>query len=157
MPGQKKYTLSEARLKAEEYCAYRERCHKEVKDKLYSWGLPSDHVDAIMYELIQNNFLNEERYVEAFVSGKFKIKNWGKIKIRQSLQQKQINSKLIDQKLGEIDEADYQRTIKKVAAKKQKLTKGRNDWEKKQKLKKYLYSRGFEPHFIDDILQKLDE
>lgn len=147
--------MSEARLKAEEYCVYQDRCHKEVRDKLYSWGLPTDHVDAIMYDLIQKNFLNEERFTASFVSGKFNIKRWGKNKIRQALLLKGISKKMIDEQLETIDETIYFETATSIASKKSENISAKNSWEKQQKIKRYMYGRGYEASVIDLVLQEL--
>lgn len=151
----KKYTLQEARLKAEEYCAYQERCHSEVKTKLFSWNLDTDHVEAIMLHLIQNNFLNEERFAHAYVSGKFQIKKWGKIKITLELKRKGIQEGLIKKSLTSIDETEYFVCLKNEYEKKYQQTKGKNEWERQMKVKKHLYGRGFEPELIDKVIDKL--
>ncbi|MCL8001034.1 RecX family transcriptional regulator, partial [Brucella sp. 21LCYQ03] len=97
----------QAKAKAESYCAFQERAQQEVRDKLYSWGLHSGDVEATISLLIEDNFLNEERFARAYVRGKFKLKGWGKIKIKQGLKMKQISNPLIRIALTEIEAEEY--------------------------------------------------
>jgi len=105
-------------VKAESYCAYQERAQQEVRDKLYDWGLHHDEVEEVITELITTNFLNEERFANAYVSGKFNIKRWGKIKIKQGLKLKRIPDKMIIKALNTIDYDEYLRVILATAEKK---------------------------------------
>ena len=141
-----KYSLLEAKQKIEAYCAYQERCDFEVRKKLNSWNLYQDDIDALIADLIINNFLNEERFAEAYVSGKFRIKKWGRNKIRQSLKQKKISEYSIQKGLGQINEVEYLETLKSLAE--AKVVKGKSAWEKKAKLTRYLSSKGFESDLI---------
>src|SRR5487761_1922976 len=100
-------TPMQAATRIRHYCAYQERCHAEVKDKLYSFGLHKNEVEPILSELVSENFLNEERFAIQYAGGKFRIKHWGKIKIKQGLQQKQVSAYCIKKALKEIDEDDY--------------------------------------------------
>src|SRR5690606_12616598 len=101
-----------ALAKAEHYCAYQERSQQEVRNKLYEWGLWSDDVEELIAELIQTNFLNEERFAMAYVSGKFNIKKWGKVKIKQGLKLKKVPDKMILNALKSINYDDYLNTIR---------------------------------------------
>ncbi|TCC96150.1 regulatory protein RecX [Pedobacter hiemivivus] len=142
-----------ALAKAEHYCAYQERAQQEIRDKLYEWGLWSDDVEELISELIQTNFLNEERFTEAYVSGKFKIKRWGKIKIKQGLKLKRIPDKMISRALNTIDYDDYLNTILVTAQKKAPLIKENDAFKRKYKLISYLMSKGFEKDLIIDVLK----
>jgi regulatory protein len=142
-----------ALAKAEHYCAYQERAQQEIRDKLYEWGLWSDDVEELISELIQTNFLNEERFTEAYVSGKFKIKRWGKIKIKQGLKLKRIPDKMISRALNAIDYDDYLNTILVTAQKKAPLIKENDAFKRKYKLISYLMSKGFEKDLIIDVLK----
>ena len=108
------YDLDIARQKIQAYCAYQERCHQEVTKKLKSWGLIPDAIDLLITELMQANFLNEERYSRAFARGKFRIKKWGKVKIRSALKSKNIFQKCIDLAMEEIDDEAYLCTLHSV-------------------------------------------
>jgi len=154
-PERKKITLDKraAMLKAEHYCAYQERAQQEVRDKLYDWGLKSYEVEEVITELILNNFLNEDRFAKAYVSGKFKIKKWGKIKIRQGLKFKRIPERMIKDALNTIDFDEYLATIFATAEKKLRLMTERNGPKKKYKLISYLQSKGFENDLIFDVLK----
>ena len=105
-------------LKIKKYCDYQERCHKEVKNKLYEMGCNSDSVGEITVLLIEAGYLNEERFAKAFVRGKFKIKKWGKVKIKHELKLRDISEYCIKKALLEIDEDDYLNTLNELVAKK---------------------------------------
>ena len=139
----KTYSKEGARPKLEKFCAYQERSHKQVYDKCRSYGLSEEDSNELLVELIQSNFLNEERFVEAYVKGKFKIKSWGKQKISQGLKLAGINQKLIQSSIQEIKIDDYMHTIQKLADKKLKTLKDGTDFEKKIKTQRYLLSKGY--------------
>lgn len=145
-----KYSLLEAKQKIEAFCAYQERCDLEVRQKLQSWYLHSEDIDILISDLISHNFLNEERFAEAYVSGKFRIKQWGRIKIRQSLKQKKISDYSINKALSQINDEEYILTLQTLAE--NKIVKAKNDWERKIKIKSYLASKGYENDLINDVL-----
>lgn len=112
----KKIRITDEKLalrKAESYCAYQERCQQEVRDKLYEWGLWKNAVENIIAKLIQDNFLNEERFAKAYAGGKFRIKKWGKVKIKLELKKRKISDYCIRQAMKEIDGPDYEKELKK--------------------------------------------
>ena len=150
------YDLQIAREKIQSYCAYQDRCHKEVTTKLRSWGLISDAIDLLIGELIQFNFLNEERYARSFARGKFRIKKWGRMKIRMELKKRDIYFKCIDFAMEEIDDKAYFETLKEVLQKKNELEKEKDPYKRKAKLTRYLVSRGFEYDLIREALEELD-
>ena len=100
--------------KIKHFCGYQERNHREVKEKLFSFGLYKDQIDAMLSLLIQEDYLNEERYALAFARGKFRMKGWGKVKIKYELKQQQISEYCIKKALGAIDEDDYIQTFTKA-------------------------------------------
>jgi regulatory protein len=140
----KSYTVIEATKVLEHYCAYQERCHKEVEKKLKDLNMIPEAQEQIILHLLQHNFLNEERFAKAFVRGKFSIKKWGRIKIVKELKFKQISTYNITTALKEIDEETYLETLHKIAEKKLSLIKESNSYKKRNKLSNYLISRGFE-------------
>jgi len=150
------YDLQIAREKIQAYCAYQERCHMEVTKKLKSWGLIPDAIDLLIGELIQFNFLNEERYARSFARGKFRIKKWGRMKIRMELKKRDIYFKCIDFAMEEIDDNAYFETLKQVLQKKNELEKEKDSYKRKAKLTRYLVSRGFEYDLIRDALEELN-
>ncbi|HEV2832336.1 MAG TPA: RecX family transcriptional regulator, partial [Hanamia sp.] len=118
------FTPQQSLPKIKQYCAYQERCHSEVRDKLYSFGLHKDEVEEIIYTLITENYLNEERFAILYAGSKFRMKQWGKNKIKQSLKFKQISDYCIKRALKEIDNEDYKKAFQKLAEQKLKTLKG---------------------------------
>jgi len=145
-----------ALAKAEHYCAYQERSQQEVRNKLYEWGLWSADVEELIAELIQTNFLNEERFAMAYVSGKFNIKKWGKIKIKQGLKLKRVPDKMILNALKSINYDNYLNTIKLTAEKKLNVIIEKDPYKKRYKLISYLLSKGFENDLITEVLRDND-
>lgn len=145
-----------ALAKAEHYCAYQERSQQEIRDKLYEWGLWSNDVEELISELIQTNFLNEERFTQAYVSGKFNIKHWGKIKIKQGLKLKRVPDKMIQRALNSIDHDEYLKTILSLAQKKAPLIKEKDAFKRQYKLVSYLMGKGFERDVIILVLKTSD-
>ena len=152
----KKLNPQQALLKAQQSCAYQERCQQEMRDKLYEWGLHSVDVENIIAHLITDNFLNEERFAKAYAGGKFRIKKWGKVKIKIELKKRKISEYCIKKAIQEISDKDYLKTIKELIAKKSKEIKGGKDYQRKYKIAQYIASRGFEQDLIWDILKMED-
>jgi regulatory protein len=152
------YTKEQAFKKAGEYCAYQERCQQEVRDKVYSWGLHRDDVEPIIAQLINDGFINEERFARAFAGGKFRIKKWGRVKIKNELKAKKISDYCIRKAMEEIDEKDYLKALKAVIDKKAKENKEAKLLKKANKIAAYCISRGFESEAVWDVLKdKFDE
>jgi regulatory protein len=150
------FTAEQAVPKIKQYCAYQERCHAEVRDKLYSFGLRKTEVEEIISELITENYLNEERFAIHFAGGKFKMKQWGKIKIKQALKAKQVSDYCIRKALKEIDSKEYQKTFQKLAEQKLKTLKSeRNIFIKKRKMQDFLLQKGFEMEMIREAINRL--
>jgi len=142
-----------ALAKAEHYCAYQERSQQEVRDKLYEWGLHSVQVENLIVHLIQTNFLNEARFANAYVQGKFNQKGWGKQKIKQGLKFKKVSDALIKKALNTIDGDDYSNTLKQILEKKARLLGEKDPFKKRYKLHQYALSRGYETDIVSDILK----
>lgn len=155
MKNQKSYTVDEATKALEHFCAYQERCHKEVEQKLYDLRMIPEAKELIILHLLQHNFLNEERFSKAFARGKFSIKKWGRIKIVNELKFKNISPYNIKTALKEINEDDYLATLQQVAKKKLALIRESNSFKKKNKLITHLISKGFESNFIYLVVNKL--
>lgn len=149
----KKYTPHQAKLKAESYCAYQERAQQEVRDKLYEWGLFQEDVENIIATLIEDNFLNEERFAKAFARGKFRLKDWGKLKIVQHLKAKRISPPLIKIALQGIDYDEYLAKIDTLIEKRGVSNLKVLSYEDKAKIVRYLQSKGFESDLIFDRLK----
>ncbi|GAB5563543.1 MAG: regulatory protein RecX [Winogradskyella sp.] len=145
---QRTYTVDEAQRKLENYCAYQERCHKEVKTKLLEMRMIPEAIDQIVVHLIQDNYLNEERFAKAFVSGKFRIKKWGKNRIIKELKFKDISKYSIEIALNEINEEDYLNTLDDLILKRIDQINEQNKFKKRKKVADYLLYRGWESHLI---------
>ncbi len=151
-----KLTPQQALPKIKNYCAYQERCHAEVKEKLYSFGLYKKDVDDIMVSLINENYLNEERFAIQFAGGRFRLKQWGKNKIKQALKQKHVSDYCIKNAIKKIDDTDYLKTFQKLAAQKIKTLKSeKNIFIKKRKLQDFLLMKGFESDLINEEVVKI--
>ena len=142
-----------ALAKAEHYCAYQERSQYEIRNKLYEWELYASDVEDIITELILTNFLNEERFAKAYVSGKFNINKWGKIKIKQGLKLKKVPEKMIIRSLNGIDFDDYLSVLLNCAEKKLRTITEKEPFKRKNKLVTHLLIRGFEINLILDVLK----
>ncbi len=151
----KSYTLPEATKKLERYCAYQERCHYEVVEKLKGMRMIPEAIDHIVAHLIQENYLNEERFAKSFARGKFNIKKWGKKRIVRELQQRQISTFNIKSALAEINEEDYLTTLDELAKKRLDQIKESNLQKRKKKLADYLFYRGWESHLVYEKLHEL--
>ena len=153
MENKKYYSKEEALQKAKQYCAYQERCHSEVKEKLYSLGMYKKEVAELLSELISENYLNEERFAIQFAGGKFRIKLWGRIKIKYALKQKQVSEYCIKKGLACINETDYKKTLQKLFDQKLKTLKGeKNIFIKKRKLQDCLIQKGFETNLVSGLI-----
>lgn len=150
-----KYSLLEAKQKIEAYCAYQERCDAEVRKKLTGWYLHAEDIDILISDLIQNNFLNEERFAQAFVSGKFRIKKWGRVKIKQHLKQKRISDYSIRKGMEEIDPDEYLETLNQLAENKNSQITAKNKWDRLAKLQRYLSSKGYETDLVREAVGRL--
>jgi len=143
----------QALQKARHYCGYQERCHSEVMEKLYSFGLRKPQVEAALATLIEENYLNEERFAVQFAGGHFRLKHWGRVRIRYQLKQKQVSEYCIKKALAGIDEAEYERTLGRLAGEKwEKLADEANIHIRRRKLQEYLLQKGYEADRIAAVL-----
>lgn len=150
-----KLSKEQALPKIKQYCTYQERCHAEVKEKLYAFGLYKKDVEQLMSQLIEENYLNEERFAIQYAGGKFRMNQWGRIKIKYALKQKQVSDYCIKKALKEINESDYKKTLQKLAEKKLKTLKAEtNIFIKKKKLQDYLLQKGYEGELVRDVVNE---
>jgi len=145
-----------ARKKAEYFCAYQERSQQEVRDKLYELGMHSNVVENIISNLINDNFINEERFAKAYARGKFNQKGWGRIKIKQGLKFKKVPDVLMKKALAEINYDDYLIKLKNIIDKKAAVLVEKNTYKRNYKLQQYALSRGYEADIISDVLNNSD-
>lgn len=149
-----KYSFQDARQLIASYCAYRERCHSEVRKRLYDYGLYGAEVEELIVELIEQGYLDETRFAKAFVRGKFLYNDWGRNKIRNSLQSKQVSEACIRLGMEEIDEDQYFRKISELAEKKWHALRDKDVYLKKQKLMRYLLGKGFESQIVREEVER---
>ena len=140
--------LRQLLLKAERFCSYRERCSYEIKQKMKELGADEKATEKIINSLTENDFLNDERFAQLFTSGKFRIKRWGKNKIRAELRMKKVSDSIISNALDCIDKAEYQNTIQHLINKKEKEVRKEKPEVRSQKTFRYLLSKGFESELI---------
>ncbi|NND62800.1 MAG: RecX family transcriptional regulator, partial [Flavobacteriaceae bacterium] len=139
------YTIDEAKARLEHYCAYQERCHKEVHQKLREMRMIPEAIDLIIHHLIQHNYLNETRFAQAFARGKFRTKKWGKIRITRELKMRDISAYNVKIALKEIPESEYLSTFHTLAEKRwNQLKTESNPQKRKKKFVDYLMYRGWE-------------
>lgn len=155
MAYSKSITPEQALQKARHYCGYQERCHQEVKDKLYGFGLHKSQVEQLLAQLIEEDYLNEERFALQFAGGKFRMKNWGRNRIQNELSQRQVSEYCIKKAMKEIPEDDYKAAIAKIAATKWESLESYGRLAQLKKTQDYLLYKGYEWPLIQETLKKL--
>ncbi len=148
--------LNDALRKAASFCAYQERTYQEVRDRLAKWNITGPDAELIIEELAAQNYLNQDRFATTFAGSKFRVKQWGKARIRQELKQRGIVGEALDQALNTIEPDDYHATLTELLAKKRQTLRDDNPLVIKQKLVRYALSKGYESSLIFSIL-KIDE
>jgi regulatory protein len=148
----KKVTRDEALYKAQKYCAFRDRCVKEVEEKLKEWDISKNDSDSIIDELVESDFINENRFLLSFVRGKFNANRWGKYKIKVALREKGIDDENIDRALTKLDEKDYLKTAKLLIDRKWMELEGTESRTRKSKVYYYMISKGFEPDVVIKLM-----
>lgn len=138
------------------YCNYQERCHQEVKNKLYELGANTTEVNNLMADLIEANLLNEERYARAYARGKFRLKRWGRVKIVQELKRNRISEYCLKKAMTEIDSEEYYQTLVYLAGRKwSEWQKEKNLFIRKGKVFRYLVQKGFEADLVTDAMREV--
>ena len=153
MYNKKIYDVNIAIDRLKNYCAVQDRCQWDIIRKMKEWRLTQNTQDHILELLISNQYINEERFAIAFCQGKFRIKKWGKNKIKNELKKRDISKNCIIKGLDSIDEDQYQEILKKIIEQKTDKLKEKNPFIKKNKIAKYLIQKGFENNLIWDILR----
>jgi len=146
----KSYTVEEAQRKLEHYCAYQERCHDEVIQKLKSLNMIPQAIDAIVVHLLDHNFLNEERFACSFARGKFRIKQWGRRRITNELKARNISKYNIDRAMKEIPQGEYLETFYVIADKQWETVRESNLFKKKRKVMDFLLRKGYESNLVQE-------
>ena len=145
--------MEEFFLKASYYCSLSEHCIKKVREKLVQWETPKEFIDTIIEKLLEQDYINEERFARAFVKDKFRFNHWGRIKIQTHLRALEISSENIAKAMEEINEQEYVEILDEIVEKKRKTIKKGTDYEIRAKLLRHALSRGFE---YDLIASKLN-
>ncbi|BDQ12844.1 regulatory protein RecX [Sediminibacterium sp. TEGAF015] len=148
-------TIEKAYMKLKHYCGYQDRCHQEVKEKLYSLKLNKATVEQLLSRLIEEDYLNEERYAKAFVGGHFRQKQWGKVKIAYGLKQKRVSEYNIRKAMNEIPDEEYHALAEKLVKAKWNSLKKDQYIHRVVKTKAFLQQRGFEPALVQSIIQQI--
>ena len=151
----KVFTVDEIKRKLEQYCVYQDRCHKEVEQKMRDYNLIPAAKELILLSLIQDNFLNEERFSKSFARGKFRIKNWGKQRIIRELKFRDISTYNIKTALKEIDENEYLNTIYRITENRNDVISESNIFKRKKKLIDFLMRKGYENDLIFKIVNEI--
>jgi regulatory protein len=153
----KNMSYDRALEKAMRYCSYQERCVLDLEKRFYAWNVKKDEWDKILDYLMEDDFLNEKRYVEAFVRGKFKMKRWGKNKIKMGLMAKRVYKEEQFNTVfeGEIEEKEYLETLKDLIEKKAQLINEEDGFKRRDKIYRYMLGKGYESELVVENLEKL--
>jgi regulatory protein len=149
-----RYTPNQAKSKIAKYCAYQERCHQEVRDKLYTFGLSPDDVELLIYEMIQHDFINEERFAKAYVRGKFIYKKWGRNKIKMELKRRKISDYCIKKGMKEIDGDKYEEVLLGLLEKKISSLKTIKGYQKNYKAAQFVMNKGYEGDIVWALIKE---
>lgn len=157
--NKKKYlTKAQALQKLQRYCAYQDRCHSEVRSKLLDLGVYGDTLEEIMAELITERFLDEERFARSYARGKFRLKKWGRVRIKQELKLRRISAYCIKKGLTEIEETDYRETLFEILQKKQaEYLRKHEAYSARQKAALYAINRGYESTLVWELIKMLQD
>ncbi len=153
----KRYSPEQAYPRISKYCAYQERSHKEVRNKLFTYGLYPSEVEQAITQLITDGFLNEERFAKAFAGGKFRMKKWGKNKIANALKAHGVTSRCIQNGLKEIDDPNYKKTLKALLTKKMAALQEPNPLKKKYKAAQFAIGKGYEAELVWGLIKGGDD
>lgn len=157
MKARRTLTPGQALEKIRHYCAYQERSHFEVREKLFGFGLNSQEVDSILADLISEDYLNEERFATLFAGGKFRLKKWGRVRITYELKARKVSEYNVKLGIASIDSQDYLNTINELIEKKMALLiqEGYTGFELRARTIAYLNQKGFEARLVQEAYQSI--
>lgn len=153
--NKKRISRDEALAKLQQYCAYQDRCHQEVRGKLLDLGVYGDDLENVMAELIADGFLNEERFARSYARGKFRLKQWGRLRIVRELKLRDISDYCRRRALEEIDDEEYLDTLRELVEKKAAGLDGEEPFVKRNKVAQHVIRRGFEPDLVWEVVQEV--
>ena len=154
--GAKQPGPADIRKKLYHFCAYQERSHRQAREKLYALNLNTEMVEETMAHLITEGFLNEERFARAFAGGKFRMKQWGRLKIIQALKREGVSEKNIKIGLSEIDESTYRSTLERVIQKKLDASTKTDELIVRDQAARFAMGKGYEPDFVWEVIRALN-
>ncbi len=157
MAYKKQLSQKEAVTRLAKYCAYQERSQQQVRNKCYELGLYSNDVEEVIAELITEGFINEERFAQSYVGGKFRLKKWGRIKILAGLQQHRLSNYCINKAMDEISEAEYLTTLNELLEKKTESLDEENTYILHQKVARFAINKGFEPELVWKLINEINK
>jgi len=150
-------TKEQALQKLRFYCRYQQRCQSEIKEKLFELGVPNkDHNDLII-ELTKENRVSDERFAEAFVTGRFKMKQWGRKKIQKGLKGKRVSDEIVQKALGQINAKEYITILNKLAKEKYASLKHEQYLVRKKKTMDYLLQKGYEVDLVRNAINNFSK
>jgi len=138
----------------QKYCAYQDRCQSEIRTRLIEHSVYGDALEQIIAELITDDFINEERFAKAYVSGKFRIKKWGKMKIIKELKFRKIYTYSINKALKQIDYDEYLDTLNTLLEKKHRTLRAKDKWDRRKKLTAFATQKGYEYEVIKEVMRE---
>ena len=153
MSNNQKEVIKEAKIKAARYCSYRERAPEEVREKLTKYGLRSHQVAQVLKELKDENFINEQRFANAYASGKLRINKWGRIKIKMGLERSKVDPVYVNRALNNLPEDEYNTIMIKHIQKKQGALNIQDHFLRNHKIAQFVISKGFEPDLVWQYLK----
>ena len=139
----KYYSKDDAHEVLKKYCIYQDRCHSEVRTRLLKLKIYGDDLEDIISDLIQENYLNEERFAKAYVRGKYRMKSWGRIRIIMGLKQKKVSEYCIRQGMKEILEEEYIENLERLLRKRVDIRPASNKLTLQNELIKFARNKGY--------------
>ncbi len=152
----KYYTPQESYVRIAAYCAYQERTQQDVREKLQSYGLDDDDVEELIVRMIQEKFVNEERFAKAYAGGRFRQKKWGRIKIKMALKAQGLSPYCVQQGMNVIDPDEYWQNLLHLAEKKNAVEKESNPLLRKQKITRFLMGKGYEQDLVWEAIETVN-
>ena len=150
-----KVTYQEALKKASELCSRSEKCSYEIEQKCHEWQLTAEETTRVTNYLIQEKFIDHQRYASSYVNDKFRFNQWGKIKLAYALRMKHIEEKHVREALSGLSEENYHKVLLGLLTAKARTIKEKDSYTRRGKLLAFAQSRGFESDEAIKIIEQL--